>query len=603
MTNVTFIAPNTQKLQKRIENPSTLKRVREGVKNSFGVWDPWQDMAYDVMALALDPVSENNQKMWFASTWEGAAAQASSVFVHDIPELSALGPCITDGHALLVSRDEMERRLLNQSQLRNWLREGAGLCAALALPQLAPAQHPVSWTAISPDQVTSILATQPQSTRLLECYSPNPSQDAWRYASAITFLCQPNDTWFEQASSVPDIELNSSWANHDWKESLLPIMELQNSFVWRHREFKNPTTDDLYRFLTLIQKNDLPSFMETRLMSHVLAWNPDIPQEQRIEVAKKCASDKNITRQQIANLVDALSGYSLNPNQRLRSQFDHALFDVFRQYYALSNTLSPTPTARLMTWVSYLEKVSGDEKQDVIKIIVRDAAHCGPYTHQELGLIAQKVPAAIQAAIRATPNVGPVIVTDPLTGNASDLFGVAVNYMHHIDDVDSGFTSSSYVNMLVDLLHSNQASISVNPDPDDVFGAWDMLKLRMDASSKDHINNWKKIVSAAQSQNPQFATQLLGCWSLCHSCAPAPYMLETLIDQGADLLANHPYNDIPPESIASFLLGWCQTPSIRLKAQRVLKEKQDQDRLNNSSVSSDPSEDTSNVVSLCRLKN
>ena len=271
-----------------------------GEKSRTNVWKDVIFNAYSLPVLAMDPLCVHNEKIYFASTFEGAAALCTQIFVHDLPQLSAFGPALYDGHMLYVSLSEFNARIINKNSCAQWLRDGCGAIAAHALGMVRETQ----WVHVDAQKVREIMHA-PQID--VSWWDANPHRDAYRYFSAIKHMCAPLE---ENIPEISPCDLNAGVVNQEWQSALNAWNAFHQSSEWNTRLTQKSGFREAGRLLGNILKTIEQENLEERFIQLAMrTFTPYLSQDENLKVAPIAAKVVN-TKQKITRLVQGLTTIS-----------------------------------------------------------------------------------------------------------------------------------------------------------------------------------------------------------------------------------------------------------------------------------------------------
>ena len=516
---------------------STWKLLEEGLqatsdpKGALNVHAEVSKIGRLLPSLACDPLptNEHGVPVSLASTFTGAAALCSRVLVHDLPALNPLG-CVTDGHVLWVPQNQLPDLLRkSEDDLVAWAQDGVTLCANIALGR---EQYPTYWNAIAPQQLRALLQHTPH---VFEQWAPHPAQDRARYQSALR-LCGVEEHAVETV-------WDSGEANAAWGEILRTLETTRAHQQWTNQRVAVKGAPEIGKVVAGLTHQLEGALLKRALWTALSQMCPAMDEQQLNSIFLAAADHLNSD-----NDVDTVMGILVEwqvecDNYRENGKMDSLGADHSETRQHMLHRLSyaqwkdhPTPSNQLMTLVTAPQHQDECSKE-ALKLCARV-----PLSSQEIVDLAHLAPQLLLEAFSTS--------TPPPT---ADLFMVvAASFVNH--PWEHSNNCAPFANTLIALLEKGWAKNATDLAADTEWDgsdeqidrglSWMFMIEDLAGHDEDQTRNaleahWPRLVDAALSLNPNFATQLL--WLLCeHEPVPA-LVYETLIAKGANLQTPAPF--------------------------------------------------------------
>lgn len=460
------------------------------VKGEKGRVKTWKDISLNSLhltTLAMDPISVHNDQMYFASTFEGAAALCTQILVHDIPELSAFGATLYDGHMLYVSLSEFNTRINNKNACTQWLRNGCGANAAYALGM----EYETQWTAVDPQNVREILHA-PEID--LFWWHADPQHDAYRYFSAIQQLCAPLD---KDVPHVETCDLSKGYLNEEWQSVLNAWNAFHQSSAWNTRLTQKDGIQTAGRLLgemlnTITQQN-----LEERFIQLVLrTFTPHLDNDEAVKIAPVVAEILK-TKRQIMRLVDGLVAI----NKPLEYAHDYQNTNIWRTSltYAWYGRFLDTQDQRDQA-IALAAAISSSGKNENQFRALLNSLDCTTFTHEQLNVLSQ-TEAHVVPWNQYTADNGMV-----LNNLLSDY-----KYLLAQRKDTTTFTPSNYMQNIIDLIDNGWLGFNSDLKIPQVQKMWTDAFMMTEQGYSDDPDVAKKVpllLSTTQRQAPDFASHL-----------------------------------------------------------------------------------------------
>lgn len=487
----------------------------QGKKGRAKTWKEIPLNSLYLTTLAMDPISVHEDKMYFASTFEGAAALCTQVLVHDIPELSVFGATLYDGHMLYVSLSEFNTRINNKNSCTQWLREGCGANAAHALGM----QYQTQWTAVDPQNVRKILRSSEVD---FIWWDADPQQDAYRYFSAITQLCAPLD---QDIVHINVSELNKGFSNEEWQSVLNAWSAFHQSSEWNARLIKKDGIEVAARLLgdmlnTITQEN-----LEERFIQLILrTFTPDLEEDEKVKIAPVVATILN-TKEKIKNLIEGLIAVNKPLDYAHELQRNH-VWRTSLAYTWYGRFLDSKDDRDQAVALAAYASLSG--KMDQFRVLL-NSLNRSNFSHEHLNVLSQTAPQVIPWNHYTNPDDGSVVnnlLTDYKYLLAQCKDSAALNPSDHMQNI-------------IDLIESGWVGFNTDLKNPQVQKMWMDAFMMTHLGYSDDPEVVKKVpmlLSATQRQAPDFASHLF--ISLLHhknySLLMTPRTTKMLFDAGAN---------------------------------------------------------------------
>lgn len=512
-------------------------------------------------SLACDPInlttSEQGLKVDPASTFTGATALCSRVFVHDLPTLNDLG-CVVDGHVLWVPQHCVREHLSkSEEDLVSWMQEGVSLCAHKALGR--PIQS-TNWSVVEPEQMRTVLPPE-----VFEYWSPHPIQDRIRYESALNYCGveqhtvdgkwdsgDANVAWSEIFSTLETTRSHQQWTNQRAALKGAPEIgkllarlanELEGALlkrtIWTTLSHVCPSMDDQQLksiFLAVVDNTFAESDMDT-VMSALVDWKLACDLYQEFETMRSLGANHSETCREILNRV------------------------CYAQWKD-----QPTPSNQLMA-LATATRHEEECSNEALKF-------CGRinFSSQDIVDLAHVAPQLLLEAFKSS-NPHPT----------TDIFGVVADSV--LKQWDHSKNCAQFANTLITLMDKGWVKDAADLNPKIMWegtdeqinrglswvGVVEELAFQDEyENSKALATQWPRLVDAALKLNSEFSTQAL--WLLCEQKDVPSLVYETLINKGANLHAPVAFGSTPTMLGEAVLRN---TASVSLKAliRRELSQK------------------------------
>lgn len=508
--------PLTTTLTDFIELLKLDKMTVQGEKGRVKTWKDISLNSLDLTTLAMDPISVHEDKMFFASTFEGAAALCTQILVHDIPELSAFGATLYDGHMLYVSLSEFNTRINNKNACAQWLRNGCAANAAYTLGM----EYETQWTAVDPQHVREILHSPEIG---LIWWDADPQHDAYRYFSALQQLCAPLD---KDIPHITACDLSKGSINEDWSSVLQAWNAFHQSSAWNTRLTQKDGIDVAGRLLgemlnTITQENLEERFIQLILRTFI----PHLDDDQTVKIAPVVATILN-TKGKIANLVEGLVAvtkpldyaHEFQNNHIWKTSLAHTWYGRF-----LDSKDDRDQAVALAAYAS----LSGEHAHQLRLLL--NSLDTSNFSHEHLNVLSQTEPQTIQWNQYTTPDDGSVV--NNLLSDYKCLLAQRKG--------STALAPSDYMQNIIDLIERGWVGFNADLKNPQVQKMWMDAFMMTHLGYSDDPNVEKKVpalLAATQNHAPDFASHLF--ISLLHhknySLLMKPRTTQMLLEAGAN---------------------------------------------------------------------
>lgn len=542
MSNVVAFPDAANPMDGFVRQLNISQNTLKGEKTPLNVYREVAQYAECLPIVAMDHLTQTDNQIHFAGTFEGAAALCSKFIVHDCPQLSQFGGAFFDGHAVIVSQSELNTQMSKgEDSVCAWLRDGCAACAAQALGL----ERPTNWMYVDSKRLRPVMealgATQ---------WDANPPQDAYRYASAIEKL-SGNVPVF----NVPVCVLDGA-TNKQWGTVLSAWDEFHTSAEWNILRTNKAGPREIGRLLGKTLNPVTWSMLDERFV-HLLVRTfseglNGLNEDDKIAIARP-AAEAFTTKKRIVSMVNALSTFSNEIVTMQRRESNQTWHNMLARCHYAQFLDSKDPADQIVALATYINCAIGNPDQ--LKQLLMDKVSLHSYTKQQMNILAQYQPQTLQHIDLPNPDDGTMVY------NLLEAMLCVVN-----PPSDKDISSSEYLTLLTTLTEKGWAGFNVNLTSVSTQDTWVKLVMLMEIKGKSAEDHLPSLIAAAQQYNPHFASEL--CAALMRNTHSTPTTVQTVIEAGVNW--NHVCNE---KSLAEWVFANPNMPlPIKTQARRALQE-------------------------------